>query len=139
MPLFLSPKRLWSLKTLLPRLRLTVNTPQPVKRAARSYKEGQGWWLETGIDPTWHGYYRTRYGRSFEGQVENLADPKFYIQLDNPEESLKKHRHWICFRNQNNGGRYWVHLSPVPKDIDSGILAIERMLNEALAPQKKTA
>jgi hypothetical protein len=140
MPLFLSPKRLIRLKTLLPRLTLTRRTPQLVKRSACSRKEAEGWELVNGAtDPQWHGYYRTRYGSSFQGRVENLADPKFYIRIVNPPQRLKEHRHWICFRDQKNGGWYWVHLSPVPADIDSGILAIERNLNEALAPVKKTA
>lgn len=137
MPLFLAPKSLKALKTLFPRL--TLRKPQPVKRNTRSYKEMQGWTLANGHNPTWHGYYRTRYGPSYKGKVENLADPKFYIQIDDPPQSLKDHVHWICFRDQRNGGWYWVHLSPVPADIDSGILAIERNLNDALAPAKKAA
>jgi hypothetical protein len=134
MPFFLSPLRWKKLFPLLSR-----RERRTVARSNLSHKEKQGWWLETGQEPVWHGYYRTRYGPSYKGKVENLADPKFYIQIEKPPQQLRKHTHWICFREQRAKGWYWVHLSPVPRDIDSGIFAVERVLNDALAPVKKTA
>jgi hypothetical protein len=133
MPIFFTQS---VLKRLFPRL--LTRTPKQVKRSSDSYKVSQGWRLSGGAEPMWHGYYRSKYG-SFKGRVENFADPKFYIELPNPPERLRKHKHWICFHDQKKGGEYWVHLSPVPADIDSGIFAVERNLNEALAPIRKTA
>ena len=132
MPYFLSPHRL---KDLFPRL--LTRKPKEVKRLT-DYKGARGWTFSGGTEPVWHGYYRSHYG-SFKGRVECLSDPKFYIELADPPKRLRKHRHWICYHDQKKGNWYWVHLSPVPKDIDSGILAIERNLNEALAPVQKTA
>jgi hypothetical protein len=127
MPYFFSPKRL---KELFPRL--LTRKPKTVKRFT-DYKGTQGWEFSGGKEPTWHGYYRSKYG-SFKGRVENLADPKFYIHIPHPPSQLRKHQHWICYHEQKERSWYWVHLSPVPRDIDSGILAIERNLNHALAP-----
>lgn len=133
MPLFLSPKQL---KKLFP-----FFSRRPRKIVARrviSHKEGEGWWLETGQEPVWHGYYRTKYGPSYKGKVENLADPKFYIQFSNFPPQLRGHRHEVCFRPRTDNW-YWVHMSPSSRDIDSGIFAVERTLNDALSPVKKSA
>ena len=132
MPLFLASKQL---RKLFPFFSRRVRRIVP--RILRSHKAGRGWWLETGEEPVWHGYYRTKYGPSYKGRVENLADPKFYIQFPTFPSQLRGHRHWPCFRDQGNGNWYWVHMSPAPKDIDAGIFAIERTLNDALSPPLK--
>ena len=135
MPLFPSPKQL---KKLFPLFSRRVRRIVP--RFIRSYKDGQHWWLETGAEPVWHGYYRTKYGPSYKGKVENLADPKFYIRFPMFPPQLRGHRHEHCFRLQPNTDHwYWVHMSPASKDVDAGIFAIERTLNDALTPLKKLA
>jgi hypothetical protein len=134
MPLFLSSKHV---KKLFPMF--SHRARRIVARLNRPYKIDRGWWLETGQEPVWHGYYRTKYGPSYKGKVENVADPKFYIQFATFPPQLKGHRHESCFRDQHNNGWHWVHMSPAPKDIDAGIFAIERTLNDALAPLKKSA
>lgn len=103
-----------------------------VQRSARSYYEEQGWVHHvTGLFSTktsLRGFYRTPYG-SFEGEITlSGSSPSFYIV--HPPEALKKHSHWICFHYRGSD-RYWIHFSQRPKDIDSGILSVERMLNEA--------
>jgi hypothetical protein len=135
MPLFLAPKQLRKLFPFFSRRALRI-----VPRIHRSHKEKGLWWLETGQEPVWHGYYRTKYGPSYKGKVENLADPKFYIQFAKFPPQLRGHIHEQCFRPQpNTNNWYWVHMSPAPKDVDAGIFAIERTLNDALAPLKKSA
>jgi hypothetical protein len=135
MPLFLLPKQLKKLFPFFSRRSRRI-----VPRFNRSRKEEGRWWLETGVEPAWHGYYRTHYGPGYEGRVENLAEPKFYIKFKEFPPQLKGHRHELCFRDQhNNTGWHWVHMSPAPKDVDAGIFAIERTLNDALAPLKKSA
>jgi hypothetical protein len=135
-PLFLSPKKLRKLFPFFSRRARRI-----VARLNVSHKESRGWWLETGQEPVWHGYYRTKYGPSYKGRVENLADPKFYIQFATFPPQLKGHRHEQCFRDlHNNTGWYWVHMSPASPDVDSGIFAIERTLNDAISkPLKKSA
>ena len=133
MPLFLSPKQWKKFFPLFPFRQRRIVARSPLSR-----KEEEGWRLETGREPVWHGYYRTKYGPSYKGKVETLADPKFYIQFPQFPPQLRGHRHEVCFRPRPDNW-YWVHMSPVPKDIDSGIFAVERTLNDALAPLKKSA
>ena len=134
MPMYLAPKHL---RNLLPFFSRRVRRIVP--RILRSHKDKHRWWLETGAEPVWHGYYRTRYGPSYEGRVENLADPKFYIKFKEFPPQLRGHIHEPCFRDQNNNGWHWVHMSHSSLDVDSGIFVIERALNDALAPLKKSA
>jgi hypothetical protein len=131
MPLFLSPKQLKKLFPLFSRRARRI-----VPRFLLSHKDKRKWHLETGEEPAWHGYYRTKYGPGYKGKVEHLADPKFYIQFAPFPPQLKGHRHEPCFRDQHNNGWHWVHMSPAPKDVDAGIFAIERTLDDALAPLK---
>jgi hypothetical protein len=133
MPLFLSPNQ-W--KKLFPFF--SRRAARIVPRFNRSRRDVGRWWLETGEEPVWHGYYRTKYGPGYKGKVENLADPKFYIQFPTFPPQLRGHRHEQCFRDlHNNTGWHWVHMSPSPKDVDAGIFAIERTLNDALSPPLK--
>ncbi len=105
-----------------------------VKRSTLPYMIQQGWRLTNGSERRWEGYYRTRYG-SFRGKVEHSNPPKFYIH--NPPEALH-HHHWACF-TELPGGWYSVHFKILPKDADSGVMEIERLLNEAHLLAKKKA
>lgn len=104
-----------------------------VKRSARPYLIQQGWKLTHGLERQWEGYYRTRYG-SYKGKIERSSSPKFYIH--NPPEPLRQH-HWACF-TELPGGWYSAHFKKLPKDADSGVMAIERLINEAFILSKKT-
>jgi len=133
MPLFPAPKHL---KRLLPFFSRRVRRIVP--RILRSHKDKHRWWLETGAEPVWHGYYRTKYGPSYKGKVLTPNDPKFYIQFPTFPPQLRGHIHEQCFR-QREDNWYWVHMSYASLDVDSGIFAIERTLNDVLAPLKKSA
>jgi hypothetical protein len=135
MPLYLAPKHL---RKLIPFFSHRVRRIVP--RILRSHKDGHGWWLETGAEPVWHGYYRTKYGPSYKGKVTTPNDPTFYIQFPTFPPQLRGHRHEQCFRPRE-GNWYWVHMSHTSLDIDSGIFAVERTLNDVLAPAplKKSA
>ena len=124
---FLSPvKKLFSKKR-----------PISIPRSHKSYKDIQGWHLTNGkSDPAWHGFYRTRYG-SFTGKIENLSYPRFYIK--NPPKELQHHDHAVCFTDLSTGGWFSVHFKTMPKDLDSGIMEIERTLHESFILAKKTA
>ena len=131
MPLFLSPKRL---KRLFPFF--SRGAARIVPHRVISHKEREGWWLEDGQEPVWHGYYCTKYGPSYQGRVECLSDPKFYIRFPTFPPQLKGHIHEQCFRPRPDNW-YWVHMSQVSQDVDAGIFAIERTLNDVLTPLKK--
>ncbi|MCK4351854.1 hypothetical protein KAW65_00410 [candidate division WOR-3 bacterium] len=96
-----------------------------VERSKKPYWQERGWkrhrWMYT-------GYYRTRYG-SWDGKIENITCyPKFYIH--NPPSKLQQHPHWECFICR---GRRWflIHFKQNPRNIDSGIIQVERIINEA--------
>lgn len=87
------------------------------------YWEDQGWSKAGG---RYVGHYLGRYPGEIVG---NGSSFQFFIT--NPPRGLKHHPHWQCFRSRG-GGRFFVHFTPPrPKDVDSGILAIENILREA--------
>jgi hypothetical protein len=120
------------LKRLFP-----FSLPITIKRRSKGYLPEQGWELSGGLNPQWNGYYRTRFG-SYKGRVVPKAEPNRRYFIHNPPESLRNH-HWACFtemKGMEQGGWYAVHLLPFPKDIDSGVLAIERVIDEAYKKPK---
>lgn len=99
-----------------------------VKRNSTTYLKQQGWKLTNSRSSLqWEGFYRSRFG-SFKGKVESLSSPRFYLY--NPPQVLRRHSHWVCFSDQG-GGWYAAHFRTVPKDLDSGVMAIERIIHES--------
>ena len=76
------------------------------------------------------GFYRTP-GGTYEGYIlhPNAPRPEFFIK--NPPAALKRHHHWICFHAVSKDS-YSIHFSPAPPNPDAGILAVEKVLSEAL-------
>lgn len=76
-----------------------------------------------------NGYYRTFYG-SFKGIVElkHSGNHRFFIIA--PPSELKKHPHWPCFLWRGNG-KYVLHFDKLPKNVDEGIIAMEKLIQEA--------
>jgi hypothetical protein len=101
-----------------------------IKRSPKTYLKQQGWrQTSLSLGSEWQGYYRSPYG-SFKGRVGGSASyPRFYLYK--PPEKLRKHPHWACFSSQGNDW-YSVHFKRVPKDLDSGVMAVERIISEAM-------
>jgi hypothetical protein len=79
------------------------------------------------------GFYRTPWG-SVEGRILHVTGKRPQFYLVNPPPELEKHPHRACFhRTGQNTNTYLVHLWPAPENPDAGILAIEKVLGEALA------
>lgn len=78
----------------------------------------------------YEGYYRCRLG-AFKGQIEERfnGDYKFFI-FDPPQQVLSG-SHKACFTN-NGGGRYHIHFGINSENLDSGIMAVERILFQSL-------
>lgn len=114
--------------------------PVVVARGAKPLIVERGWKVTNGATyPEWHGYYRTRFG-SFRGRIEMAYQPKYYIH--NPPEGLTtRHSHKLCFNRFPLLGDKWysVHWYIQPQDLDSGVMAIERILREAYLLTKQTA
>ena len=90
----------------------------------------QGWQrVVFGYSPGYRGYYRTPYG-SYSGEIRGEDGEGLYYFILNPPKQLRDHRHWVCFTYQGRG-RYHVHFTKKPKDIDSGIVEMERLIRES--------
>ena len=78
----------------------------------------------------YQGYYRTRQG-SFRGEISERSggDYKFYIF--DPPEAVLTGSHKACFTNVG-AGRYHIHFGVNSESLDSGIMAVERLLFQSL-------
>jgi hypothetical protein len=122
--------------TLLKRF-LRFNLPITIKRKPKTYIQEQGWELSGGLNPQWNGFFRTKFG-SFKGRIVPKGEPNRRFFIHHPPTPLRNH-HWACFtemKGMEQGGWYSVHLLPFPQDIDSGVLAIERVIDEAFKKPK---
>jgi hypothetical protein len=115
--------------------------PIAIKRSAKTYLSELGWRLtyESG-EQQLEGWYRCRYG-SYAGKIQNLASSKPSFFIKDPPQALFGHPHGSCFTHRPHVGNGWysVHYSIAPRDLDSGVLHIERTLNESFLLAKKTA
>lgn len=113
-----------------PQRRIKVNRSEP------PYWRQQGWQRSRlGFSPGYTGYYRTPHG-SFRGEIKESYSGNHEFFIIKPPRQMKKHPHWVCFTHQGNG-RYLIHFSKRPRDIDSGIVAIERMIRESLDGRRR--
>jgi hypothetical protein len=115
--------------------------PIAIKRSRKTYLSEQGWRLtyERG-EAQLEGWYRCRYG-SYFGKIQNLASTKPSFFIKDPPQELNRHPHGSCFNPRPHVGNGWhsVHFSTPPRDLDSGVLVIERTLNESFIIAKKIA
>jgi hypothetical protein len=126
-------KKLKSLKNVL-----RFGKPIAVKRtsSAAPYIEQTGWRVSGTFPREWHGYYRTRFG-SWKGRITASTPPQYAIYKP-PEALTTKHSHKLCFHPLPDG---WcsVHFKIQPRDLDSGVIKLERILSEAYLLTNKTA
>lgn len=106
-----------------------------MKRLEPPYWRQQGW-QRTVLDysPGYKGYYRTPYG-SYPGEIKGEDGEEHQFFILKPPEQLMDHPHWICLTYQGEdlqgNKRYYIHFRRKPRDIDSGIITIERMIRES--------
>jgi hypothetical protein len=140
MPFLLTPKGRQVLRKLFPLKRAhraNHKSPLAVKRSTTTYLAKQGWKVSISTTPAvWYGWYRTK-GGSYKGKVTASTPPQFYIQK--PPQGLKtKHSHSACFTKLDDDW-YSVHFRIMPKDLDSGVIKLERILYEAYLLTQKSA
>lgn len=100
--------------------------PIRVQARVQEYWKQQGWERENG---SYEGYYRTPL-KSFRGVIEkNGRGYEFYI-YSLPKE-VKNGSHSACFKHKGHG-KYSIHFARKPKGPSDGIMAVERILREAL-------
>jgi hypothetical protein len=117
---------------------LSFGKPIAITRSRRRYMDEMGWEQSTRTSPAeWHGYYRTRFG-SYKGRIIASTPPQYYIYK--PPRGLKeRHSHSACFSKFGEDGWYSSHFSIPPKDLDSGVIKLERVLCEAYLLTGKTS
>jgi hypothetical protein len=98
----------------------------PIKRRVIPYWQERGW---TRQDNTYRGNYQTRHA-AFVGHVVQRPGGRVDFYLYMPSREIQSCSHWPCFQHQGNDW-YFVHMARQPKDVGSGILAIERLITEA--------
>jgi hypothetical protein len=99
-----------------------------VKRSATTYLVQQGWEFKGGEHPHWEGHYKTPKAE-FRGWIDQVARPRYCIFK--PPEALKR-AYTSNIIDQHREGWHTVHFCTMPKDLDSGVLEIERLLRQAL-------
>jgi hypothetical protein len=96
-----------------------------IKRGALPYWQERGWRHD---GRSYRGTYKTAYG-SFIGRIDQVRPGNFRLYIFDPPPELRNHGHWTCFQRQGDKS-YRIHMSRMPQDVSSGILAIERLLTE---------
>lgn len=98
-----------------------------VKASPLPYHKEREWKKTAGIH---RGYFRCRLG-AFKGEVEQRCsgDYKFYIL--NPPSEILTGSHKACF-TPNGNGRFHIHFGINSNNLDSGIMAVERLLSQSL-------
>lgn len=104
-----------------------INVRKIVRPNPLPYHLEKGWQKTKKVH---HGYYRCRLG-AFKGEIEERpgGDYKFYIF--NPPEEVLNGSHAPCFTQVGNN-RYHVHFGVNSENLDSGIMAVERLLYQSL-------
>lgn len=103
----------------------TRSASELIRRRELPYWEESGWQRSGG---TYAGAYHTPFG-AFLGRVETRwGDLHFY--MNDPPSVMRRSSHWACFQPVGERG-FHLHMARRPKDVSSGILAVERLLMEA--------
>jgi hypothetical protein len=97
-----------------------------VRRQEIPYWQERGW-IREGNQYT--GLYQTRHA-SFHGWIEEKLFGHMEFRLYNPSREIRNHSHWVCFAPRGEDW-YMIHMARRPKDVSSGILTIERLIQES--------
>lgn len=124
------------------------------------YWEASGWersQLREGID-VYKGKYKVTVDgvqREYEGFVVVESSPAYSIEdmtiteqtnarviIEDPPAEVKRHPHGSCLglvsrANQKHKDQFTLHFTNPPKDADTAIKFMERMLDESFHPQSK--
>ncbi len=129
-----APKRARTPQSGNKKRQTATKVARPVVRpVSRPYWDLRRWTLEQG---RLKGFYQTPYG-SYEGEIAQPKSPHPQFFIKKPPRALKEHDHWVCFHAAGNN-TYRIHFSPKPKHPDEGILAVERVLIDALSGKRRS-
>jgi hypothetical protein len=89
-------------------------------------------WIKTGN--TYRGTFKTDYG-SWRGVVERNYEGDYSYYIFEPPKQLLDSDHGPCFTDKGKG-RFAIHFSEKPENVDSGIITIESVITDAFRNQK---
>ena len=115
-----------TLRNLLSRIVRGHGPAIPVERRQVPYWQERGW-ARSGNK--YAGAYQTQYG-AFRGEIIEHRGNDIEFFLYQPSGEIRRHSHWACFQDRGSDW-FLIHMGRRPKDVSSGILAIERLITEA--------
>ncbi|TVM03339.1 MAG: hypothetical protein CV087_05590 [Candidatus Brocadia sp. WS118] len=98
-----------------------------VKANKLPFHRERGWKNNAGI---YRGYFRCRFG-AFKGEIEERANEEYKFYILNPPTEVLIGAHKACFTSTGNG-RFHIHFGINSNNLDSGIMAVERLLSQSL-------
>ena len=98
---------------------------QHVERQKIPYWQEHGWAREGDV---YQGNFSTSFG-AFQGWIAQRPHQIDFFLLQ-PSSEILNSRHGACFQPRNDGW-YLVHMRNRPRDVSSGIIAVERVIAEA--------
>ena len=115
-----------SVRDFLSRAVRGIGAAVPVQRRELPYWQERGWQRNGN---TYTGSYQTRYS-AFYGEIQQHSGNDIDFYLYQPSDEIRRCGHWACFQHRGSDW-YLVHMGRRPKDVSSGIIAIERLITEA--------
>jgi hypothetical protein len=102
-----------------------ITHPTPIRRLPLPYWQEAGWSKKANV---YQGNYQTRYG-AYQGWIEERSPHQISFFILEPPREVLRSSHGACFQPRND--RWFnVHMSTPPKDVSSGIVAVERLVSE---------
>ena len=92
------------------------------------------YWQENGWIEKWgqyKGYYKTNYCKCL-GLIEEKYKGNYSFFIFDPPKALKQSSHWACF-SRKGLGKYSIHFGQKPRDISSGIIIVEQLINASFS------
>jgi hypothetical protein len=97
-----------------------------IERRQIPYWQERKWELDGN---TYSGNYQTPYA-AFQGWIEQERSGHVNFYIHSPSAEIRRHSHWTCFQHRGDDW-YLVHMARQPRDVSSGIITIERLIQEA--------
>ena len=91
------------------------------------YHKERGWRKNAMIH---RGYYRCRSG-AYQGEIEKRDNGVYKFYIINPPIEVLNGSHKACFTSNGNN-RFHIHFGTNSNNLDSGIMAVERLLSQSL-------
>jgi hypothetical protein len=103
----------------------------PVRRQQLPHWGAHGW---SRVGNVYRGNYQTRYG-AFQGWIEESSPGQIRFYILHPPVEVLTSAHGPCFQPLKD---HWfhVHMRRHPRDVSSGIVAIERLIADCLGSRR---